>query len=125
VANTILTTTLDSESTTLEILNAIQRSSHEVTLDACRMRSVLISNLDRSKVQDEEMEEAKRILPTLAKSLLHATEVHTVGYGLNDILVILRSKVSLVVRVYGPKLTACSLSWFHSTVWRPFSMLLV
>jgi hypothetical protein len=125
VANTMLAPTLDSESTTLEILNAIQRNSLEATLDACRMRSVLISNLDRSKIQDEEMEKAKRILPTLAKSLLDATEVHTVGYALNDILAILRSKVSLLIRVYGPKVTICSLSWSHSTVWRPFSMRLV
>jgi hypothetical protein len=121
----MLATTLDSESTTLEILNAIQRSSHEAALDACRMRSVLISNLDRAKIQKEEMEEAKRILPALAKSLLHATEVHAVGYALNDILAILRSKVSLRIMVDFHKLTIFSLSWSHNTALKPFSMPLV
>jgi hypothetical protein len=48
-----------------------------------------------AKVQDDEMEGVKRILPALASTILSESELYVVGYTLTDILVILRSKVCL------------------------------
>lgn len=54
-----------------------------------------MANIQLGKsIAESDLGTIKSILPALAKALISAHEVQMVGYTLNDILVILRTKVS-------------------------------